>query len=176
MKFKLDYNYTIHTDLFSFQFKPGDRKEALVRQTLGNATIYMPKDFDFGPALAQDWANKILASTLKEHGKIILNNRTLKISQAHNFSINRICVKDISSRWGSCSSLKNVNLSIWLLLLPSHLIDYVIKHELTHLNHLNHSPEFWHALDDICGGKGCAKRLDKELDDFAKTQLQPRIG
>ena len=176
MKFKLDYNFSINTDIFSFQFQPGNEKNATIRQTLGNATVYMPKNFEFSNQLSQEWANKILTNVLKEHGKIILHNRTIRIAKEHNLGINRICVKDISSRWGSCSSLKNVNLSIWLLLLPSHLIDYVVMHELTHLTHLNHSPQFWHSLDIMCGGAGKAKLLDKELDEFAKSLLTQRTS
>ena len=55
---------------------------------------------------------------------------------------NVLRIKRASSRWGSCSSLNNINLSCYLLLLPRHLIDYVIVHELCHLKHRNHGPQF----------------------------------
>lgn len=46
-------------------------------------------------------------------------------------------------RWGSCSALKNINLSHRLIGAPQQIVDYVIIHELAHLKQLNHSKEFW---------------------------------
>ena len=59
----------------------------------------------------------------------------------------------MKSRWGSCTSENSINLNSWLVLLPDHLIDYVILHELVHTIHKNHSPEFWNYLDRLADGK-----------------------
>lgn len=58
-------------------------------------------------------------------------------------AINSVRMKYIHSRWGSCSSNKNINLSSRLLLTPSPVLDYVIIHELAHLVEMNHSAAFW---------------------------------
>lgn len=50
-------------------------------------------------------------------------------------------------RWGSCSSRGVVTLNWKLVCLPENLVDYVIAHELCHLQHLNHSKDFWGLLD-----------------------------
>lgn len=59
---------------------------------------------------------------------------------------NRIFIRYSRSRWGSCSSLGNISLNGYLDLLPDDLFFYVLCHELTHLRHMDHSPEFWSSL------------------------------
>lgn len=64
-------------------------------------------------------------------------------SQQTGFSFNKLFIKDQSSRWGSCSSLQNLNFNWRLIMAPEEVIDYVIIHELCHLRQMNHSKDFW---------------------------------
>lgn len=57
--------------------------------------------------------------------------------------INSVKLKYTHSRWGSCSTNGNINLSTRLLFAPEKVIDYVIIHELAHLIQPNHSSAFW---------------------------------
>ncbi len=59
---------------------------------------------------------------------------------------NKVYIRFSSSRWGTCSSLGNISLNGYLALLPDDLFMYVILHELTHLEHMNHGREFWLTL------------------------------
>jgi len=59
---------------------------------------------------------------------------------------NKVYIRFSSSRWGTCSSLGNISLNGYLALLPDDLFLYVILHELTHLEHMNHGREFWLTL------------------------------
>jgi len=54
-----------------------------------------------------------------------------------------IDVRDQKSRWGSCSSKKNLNFNLRLAMMPEFVIDYIIVHELCHLKEMNHSKSFW---------------------------------
>lgn len=54
-----------------------------------------------------------------------------------------VSIKLIKSRWGSYSSDGKISLSLFMSQLPSHLIDYIIVHELSHSVHMNHSKDFW---------------------------------
>jgi predicted metal-dependent hydrolase len=60
--------------------------------------------------------------------------------------IKRICVRDQSSRWGSCSNTGVLSFSWRLILAPAFVLDYLAAHEVSHLVELNHSPRFWRLV------------------------------
>lgn len=62
---------------------------------------------------------------------------------------NQIRVKDIVTRWGSCSSNKNLNFALKLAFVPLTCIDYVIAHEVCHLAHMNHAAQFWLLVQQL---------------------------
>ena len=64
-------------------------------------------------------------------------------------SYNRIAIKAQRSRWGSCSTKKNLNFNCLLMLCPEEIQDYVVVHELSHLQEMNHSPAFWAEVGKI---------------------------
>ncbi|WP_178863266.1 M48 family metallopeptidase [Thiomicrorhabdus cannonii] len=58
-------------------------------------------------------------------------------------SVSAIQVKTYKSRWGSCYPDGRIQFNWKLLQAPEWVVDYVIVHELCHLQHVNHSPAFW---------------------------------
>ncbi len=61
--------------------------------------------------------------------------------------INSVCIKDTKSRWGSCSTLNNINYSWRIALAPDFVIKYLIAHEVAHLKHPDHSVDFWNCVE-----------------------------
>lgn len=53
-------------------------------------------------------------------------------------------------RWGSCSTATGIRINWRLVHLPVHLGDYVVAHEMAHLEEMNHSPRFWRAVGRLC--------------------------
>ncbi|GAU78597.1 M48 family metallopeptidase [Fusibacter sp. 3D3] len=86
---------------------------------------------------------KLLRVVLRNH----LVARVKVLSEELNVQPNEIRVKLMKSRWGSCSSRGNLNFSLNLVLLPKEIVDYIIIHELAHLNELNHSSRFWRIVE-----------------------------
>ena len=94
-----------------------------------------------------------------------LPQRLAELAIKYGFSYRIIRIKDNKSRWGSCSSLGAINLSLGLMRLPYHLIDYVLLHELCHTVEMNHGPRFWALMDKVTEGE--AKKLRLELRKYS---------
>jgi len=72
----------------------------------------------------------------------------------------RVRISGAETRWGSCSTSGTISFSWKLAQCPPHLIDYVIWHELTHLEEMNHSPRFWRKLEaHLPGARQCRGEL-----------------
>jgi predicted metal-dependent hydrolase len=81
----------------------------------------------------------------------------------YQYPYKRIAVKQLSSRWGSCSSLGQLNFSYRILFLPEELQDYLVVHELCHLQEMNHSKNFWALVEQALPNYKVLRRSLKEI-------------
>ncbi len=126
--------------------------------------ICVPQSFNFNDNKVQAEIKSVFTELVRREAKKYLPTRTEYFARKYGFSFERVYVKNIKTRWGSCSKRNNINLNIHLMRLPSHLCDYVILHELVHTEVKNHGKEFWARLNRITNGE--AKKLDKELNKY----------
>ncbi len=76
-------------------------------------------------------------------------------AKAHYFSFvvgaqpRTINVRTFRARWGSCSSEGDIDFNWAIIMAPHHIVDYVVVHELCHLHHMDHSPEYWRCVQKV---------------------------
>jgi predicted metal-dependent hydrolase len=58
-----------------------------------------------------------------------------------------LTIRGQRTRWASCSSEGRMSFNWRLLLAPAEILDYVVEHEVCHLEVMDHSPRFWALLE-----------------------------
>lgn len=96
----------------------------------------------------------------KEAARTLVTELVHSYNEYYGYVFNRISIKNLSSRWGSCSSKGNLNFHYKILFLPESLQNYLVVHELCHLKELNHSSSFWKLVSETIGDY---KKREKEL-------------
>jgi hypothetical protein len=160
---KFDENSSYYTKHHKLILRKVDRKSISVKHSRSKINVVYPADLNPNSIELQAVIRKGIERALKLEAKDYLPNKVKELAVQNGFKFNKLTLKNIKSRWGSCSRKNNINLSIHLMRLPDHLISYVILHELVHTVHHNHSDRFWSMLNSVTG---TAKSLDKELRKY----------
>ncbi len=103
------------------------------------------------PKLSMDEIRKLAEEAAKD-----IPERVKRFAPIVGVDYGRITIRNQKSRWGSCSSRKNLNFNCLLMLAPPEQRDYVVVHELCHLKEMNHSKRFW-------------KEVERVLPDYKKS-------
>ncbi|NDV64284.1 SprT family zinc-dependent metalloprotease [Bacteroides sp. 224] len=165
---QIDLSYQINTEFFKLTLVSGERNEFLAHSELGKMQIVCPPTANFEEERLQSWLRKVIEEGLKRNAKVVLPSRLYMLANQHGLFYGNVKINASKGQWGSCSGKKNINLSCYLMLLPAHLIDYVLLHELTHTLEMNHSERFWALLNQYTDGKSLALR--KKLKEY-KTEV-----
>lgn len=122
--------------------------------------IACPEKTDFSDERVQALLKELLEKALRHEARRLLPSRLLYLAAQHGFTCTGVKIFNSKSHWGSCTPRRSINLSLSLMLLPWHLIDYVLLHELCHTIEMNHSDRFWALMDKVTDGKALALRQE----------------
>lgn len=122
----IDLDYKIDAEHFKLSLILGEKEQFLANSRLGVMQIVCPPQADFTDENLQNWLRKVIEESLRRNAKSILPPRLEHLSAQCGLSYASVKINSSQGRWGSCSARKNINLSYYLVLLPSHLIDYVL--------------------------------------------------
>ncbi len=97
----------------------------------------------------------------QHHATKIFTERIERIQHIltrEKINVNKLLVRKLEKRWGSCTKQGNIVLNSHLVKAPVYCIDYVLTHEICHLKHHDHSPKFWAMLQKYFPEWGKAKQ------------------
>jgi len=159
--FKPDVIFSTKDHKLEFHLQPEGK--LLARVGNGLIRIFYISETQLLTNEGQQFVCKAIEYALRKEAKAYLPERTKFLAEKYGFQYAGLCLKNLRSRWGSCSTVNNINLNIHLMRLPENLIDYVVLHELTHTVHKNHGKQFWQTLDKVSGN---ARLLAKEMKKY----------
>ncbi|MDD4029037.1 MAG: SprT family zinc-dependent metalloprotease [Caldisericia bacterium] len=112
--------------------------------------------------ILQKWSRKMAIAFLSERVQSLLQTTSF-----HPFQIPIILrFRRMKRRWGSCSSKGIITLNTDLWKAPLEAIDYVIIHEMCHMEHMNHGREFKVYLTKMCPSWKDCKKLLKNIPEW----------
>lgn len=166
-KAKPQFVFDVNTEFSTLSFRVEIKKNALNNIYTGLKdgvlSISYPEPVTVEQEDFQFFIKETIENACRKEANRILPNRVRELAHKNNFVVGDIKINKSRSRWGSCSSKKNINLSYFCMMLPDYLVDFVILHELCHTVEMNHGPRFWALLDRVSCNK--AKELTQELKE-----------
>ena len=94
-------------------------------------------------------AAAVFTAWYQEQARQVIGERVLLYAAQTGYQVGRIRIGSARTRWGSCSSRGTLSFTWRLVMAPLPVIDYVVLHELVHLEHHNHSRAFWGRLAQL---------------------------
>lgn len=156
-----DLNFSIEAECFRLKLETSPLKNFTVSMRDETVVIACPAHADFTTDRVQTLVKNAVIRAMRKKAEEYLPPLVQYWSSLFDLPYNKVTISKARSRWGSCSSKRDISLSFYLMLLPAHLMDYVILHELAHTREMNHGPKFWELLNQLTDDKALALR--KEL-------------
>ena len=158
----------LQTLTFNVIVKPGERKNIFFSLKNGTLNIEFPSGTDCTDKQSQEHFWNGISYFMRKEAKRLLPNRTKQLAEEYGFTFSDVKIQSSKTRWGSCSRAQSINLSLYLMLLPADLVDYVILHELCHTKEMNHGANFWIWMDRVTDKK--SKELRAQLKNYHMPQ------
>lgn len=148
----------------TLKLTPREVEKPTVRISDGEINVIYPSRLSPESVEVQSAVGRGIVEALRIEAKEMLPARVRELALLHGFRCGDVRVKAARSKWGSCTARNDINLTLFLVQLPDHLIDYIILHELCHTVHKDHSARFHALLDSVTGGRD--RELNLELRSY----------
>ena len=116
----------------------------------GKRPVVSTTDDDIRVAMPETHAARLESVLVRwyiSRAKILIPRRVMELNEQWGLHFSSIHVRNQKTRWGSCSRRGVLSFNWRLVILPPHVTDYLIVHELAHLVHMSHSSRFWKLVE-----------------------------
>ncbi len=133
--------------------EPVECDKITIRIKDGKLIIQHPVELSPQSEPVQEAIKNGIRETWRAEALLYLPQRIAWLAHSYGFMYQNVRVRDARTRWASCTGEKNISLSLYIMRLPSHLIDYVLLHELCHTVVPNHGKDFYALMDKVTKGR-----------------------
>jgi predicted metal-dependent hydrolase len=167
-KYDLSYHRGQVIQCYGFSITLGEQDRLPGRIVFGHgethATVSVPQGTDFDNHNTKEWISKALKVVAHEHAARVLLPLANSITERVGVAPSRFEIGRGLRKLGHCTPGRVIQLSANLVFLPAELIELIVCHELAHLTHMNHSPQFHALVNTYLMGR--EKELEKKLKAF----------
>ncbi len=118
-------------------------------------------------------AEKKIFATRKAEAFALAEAKIKQWNKHYGFVWSKLMIRNSRSRWGSCSSKGTLSFNYKIVFLPEGLLDYLVVHELCHLEEANHGKAFWALVAKAFPDHALSRR---SLRQFEKTLELEALG
>ncbi len=116
----------------------------------GGGSLILYADRSVGLSGDENGIHRAIEADLRRLAREEIGQRLHALAAQHRLTVAGFSIRNQRSRWGSCSRAGRIALNYRLVQMPPAVSDYVILHELMHLNEQNHSRRFWRLMEEVC--------------------------
>ncbi|MBT3437649.1 MAG: M48 family metallopeptidase [Oceanospirillaceae bacterium] len=114
------------------------------------------------PQAKPEWVRNALERWYRQQAEIHIKDRVAHFAPLVGAWPTTIQIKTYWARWGSCNHQGQLQFNWKIMMAPSAVVDSVVVHELCHLLHMHHGPEFWAQVKRVLPHYRDAKQWLKE--------------
>ena len=110
----------------------------------GRITVTVPD-----PSTQTHYIRRALTNWYKRHADKKIREKVRRYESLVGVETGVVRTKEFKSRWGSCTPYGDLEFNWVIVMAPNRVVDYVVVHELCHLIHHDHSPQFWKEVERV---------------------------
>ncbi|MDP2503070.1 hypothetical protein BCT47_20295 [Vibrio splendidus] len=110
----------------------------------GRITVTVPD-----PSTQTHYIRRALTNWYKRHADKKIREKVRRYESQVGVETGVVRTKEFKSRWGSCTPYGDLEFNWVIVMAPNRVVDYVVVHELCHLIHHDHSPQFWKEVERV---------------------------